>query len=196
MDFILQPWQFYFLVLAGWVHRQQQEVIAYLRTENQVLKEKLGKKRILLNDDQRRRLESAANQRVGVAHSGFLGRRVLASVDNPAWRLIQGPMVRVLLYGKYSVRAPGRQGNRDSGSDEYVEDFLYDLQEDPYERNNLVADPALAPVARNWRKDSNNVWPGLASPCAHSASDSVTPPLEDLLSPRVREMDLSRDNGF
>jgi hypothetical protein len=56
MDFVLQPWQFYFLVLSGWVHRQQQEVIAYLRTENQVLKEKLGKKRILLNDDQRRRL--------------------------------------------------------------------------------------------------------------------------------------------
>ena len=31
-------------------------MIDYLRTENQVLKEKLGKKRILLNDDQRRRL--------------------------------------------------------------------------------------------------------------------------------------------
>jgi len=31
-------------------------VIEYLRTENQVLKEKLGKRRILLNDDQRRRL--------------------------------------------------------------------------------------------------------------------------------------------
>ena len=56
MDFVLQPWQFYFIVLSGWVHRQQDEVIAYLRTENQVLKEKLGKKRILLNDDQRRRL--------------------------------------------------------------------------------------------------------------------------------------------
>ena len=38
------------------MNRQQQEVIEYLRTENQVLKEKLGKKRILLNDDQRRRL--------------------------------------------------------------------------------------------------------------------------------------------
>jgi len=56
MHFTLQPWQFYFVVLAGWVNRQQQQVIEYLRTENQVLKEKLGKKRILLNDDQRRRL--------------------------------------------------------------------------------------------------------------------------------------------
>jgi len=35
---------------------RQQAVIEYLRTENQVLKEKLGKKRILLDDDQRRRL--------------------------------------------------------------------------------------------------------------------------------------------
>ena len=56
MDFFLQPWQFYLVILAGWLNRQQQEVIEYLRTENQVLKEKLGKKRILLNDDQRRRL--------------------------------------------------------------------------------------------------------------------------------------------
>lgn len=56
MSFVLQPWQFYLVILSGWMNRQQQEVIAYLRTENQVLKEKLGKKRILLNDDQRRRL--------------------------------------------------------------------------------------------------------------------------------------------
>jgi putative transposase len=56
MEFILQSWQLYFLMLAGWINREQQEVIEYLRTENQVLKEKLGKKRILLNDNQRRRL--------------------------------------------------------------------------------------------------------------------------------------------
>jgi putative transposase len=56
MDFVLQPWQFYVVILAGWVNRQQQEVVNYLRTENQVLKETHGKKRILLNDDQRRRL--------------------------------------------------------------------------------------------------------------------------------------------
>ena len=54
--FVLRPWQLYLVILCGWMNRQQQEVIGYLRTENQVLKEKLGKKRILLNDDQRRRL--------------------------------------------------------------------------------------------------------------------------------------------
>ena len=44
------------IVLAGWINRQQQEVIEYLRTVNTVLQEKLGKNRILLTDDQRRRL--------------------------------------------------------------------------------------------------------------------------------------------
>jgi hypothetical protein len=50
----LPPWQLFLLILAGWVNRQQQDVIEYLLTENRVLREKLGKKRILLNDDQRK----------------------------------------------------------------------------------------------------------------------------------------------
>ena len=71
MNFILQPWQLLLLILAGWVNRQQQQVIDYLRTENQVLKEKLGKRRILLTDDQRRRLAVKAK---------MLGRKLLAEV--------------------------------------------------------------------------------------------------------------------
>ena len=59
MSFILHPWQLLLIILAGWINQQQQEVIEYLRTENQVLTEKLGKKRILLSDDQRRRLAVA-----------------------------------------------------------------------------------------------------------------------------------------
>jgi hypothetical protein len=47
MNFVLQPWQLLIAILARWIHRQQ-EVIEYLRTENQILKEKLGKRRILL----------------------------------------------------------------------------------------------------------------------------------------------------
>ncbi len=44
---------------------------------------------------------------------------------------------------KYAVRAPGKNGARDSHSDLYVEDFLYDLENDPHERQNLVSDPAF-----------------------------------------------------
>ena len=50
------PLQFFFLLLVGWVNRHQDDVIAYLKEENRVLKELQGGKRILLNDDQRRRL--------------------------------------------------------------------------------------------------------------------------------------------
>jgi putative transposase len=48
MNFVLQPRQFLLAILAGWSNRKQQEVIEYLRTENQILKDKLGKRRILL----------------------------------------------------------------------------------------------------------------------------------------------------
>src|ERR1700724_3655083 len=71
MNFVLQPWQLLLLILAGWINRQQQQVIEYLRTENQILREKLGKRRILLDDDQRRRL---------AVRGKILGRKLLAQV--------------------------------------------------------------------------------------------------------------------
>ena len=46
---------------------------------------------------------------------------------------------------KYSVRSPHGKPWQ-PGSDEYVEDFLYDLETDPHERHNLVAEPSLADV--------------------------------------------------
>jgi len=47
---------------------------------------------------------------------------------------------------KYSVRDPEKKGGQDPAGDRYVEDFLYDLDADPHERNNLVRDPAYADV--------------------------------------------------
>ena len=71
MKFILQPWQLMLIILASWVNRQQQEVIEYLRTENAVLQEEFGKKRILLTNDQRSRL---------AAKGKVLGRKQLEQV--------------------------------------------------------------------------------------------------------------------
>ena len=51
-----QPWQFLLLILAGWINRSQQNAVEYLITENRILRGKLGKRRILLGEDQRRRL--------------------------------------------------------------------------------------------------------------------------------------------
>ena len=71
MNFIFQPWQLLHLILAGWVNHQQQQINDYLRTENQVLREKLGQRRILLDDDQRRRL---------AVKGKVLGRKLLAQI--------------------------------------------------------------------------------------------------------------------
>lgn len=68
LDFILRPWHVIVLFLASQINREQQRIIEYLKVENQVLREKLGKKRILLTDDQSRRLAVKAKA---------LGRRLL-----------------------------------------------------------------------------------------------------------------------
>ncbi len=56
MNFILQPWQLFCLILAGWVNRRQQEMLEFYRAELEAMMKAQGKKRILLTDDQRRLL--------------------------------------------------------------------------------------------------------------------------------------------
>lgn len=47
---------------------------------------------------------------------------------------------------KYCVDAPDKDGGKDSNSDIYVEQYLYDLETDPYEQHNLIDDPAYRKV--------------------------------------------------
>jgi putative transposase len=68
---LLQPWQLLLLILAGRINRRQQDVIEYLLVENRVLQQKLGKTRILLNEEQRRRL---------AVKGKILGRKMLEQV--------------------------------------------------------------------------------------------------------------------
>lgn len=53
---------------------------------------------------------------------------------------------------KYSVRAFDKSGRDDSCSVVYTEDFLYDLENDPHERNNLIADENYKEVRSNLSK--------------------------------------------
>ncbi|MFN0057154.1 MAG: hypothetical protein ACKVX7_01735 [Planctomycetota bacterium] len=68
---LFTPFKFLLLALAGWVNREQLEIIEYLEEENSVLKELLPKKRLLLTDDQRRRLAVKGKR---------LGREALAKI--------------------------------------------------------------------------------------------------------------------
>src|SRR5215831_3831335 len=61
-------------LIAGYANRELQRIIDYLRTENAILCEAIGKRRIRLNDDQRRRLAEKGKS---------LSRRLLASVAAP-----------------------------------------------------------------------------------------------------------------
>jgi transposase InsO family protein len=56
----LDPFRFLLIAMFGWMNQQQVQLIDYLREENRVLREQLGKKRLRFNDDQRRRLAAKA----------------------------------------------------------------------------------------------------------------------------------------
>jgi transposase InsO family protein len=71
MAAVLQPWKILVAAMAGWISRQQDAVIEYLREENRVLKQQLGRKPLSLTDHQRRRL---------AVRGKAIGRRALAEV--------------------------------------------------------------------------------------------------------------------
>ena len=56
MPFLFQPWKIVLAALSEFVRKEQEKVIEYLQLENQILREKLGGNRVLLSDEQRRRL--------------------------------------------------------------------------------------------------------------------------------------------
>ena len=72
-----KPTTMLLMMIAGWMNRQQQEIIEYLQAENSILIENLqkatGRKRIILNDKQRRRLAILAKR---------LGRKVVGRISS------------------------------------------------------------------------------------------------------------------
>ena len=94
--------QFLLLVLAGWVNRQQQDVIDYQQEENRVLRAGLRGKRLRLSDDERRRLAVKAQA---------LGREALAQIASVATPATLLRWYRCLIAAKYDGsknRSPGR----------------------------------------------------------------------------------------
>ena len=65
------PFEFVIAMLCGWLQKEQEDVIAFLREENRVLKARLEGRRLRLDDHERRRLAELGHR---------LGRRLLAHV--------------------------------------------------------------------------------------------------------------------
>ncbi len=118
-----KPMTMLLAMLAGWINQQQQEVIEYLKAENGILKDELlkatGKKRIILNDTQRRRLAILGKK---------LGRKLLGQVCcsfSPDTLL---KWHRKLVAQKYTSKNHGK-GGRPRISDE-LKQLIIDMARD------------------------------------------------------------------
>lgn len=67
----LHPWQLLMMCLAGWLQREQRQVIEFYQAQREALPQAQGKKRITLTDDQRRVL---------TVEGKGLGRKTLAEL--------------------------------------------------------------------------------------------------------------------
>jgi hypothetical protein len=102
IDPLPPPLAFFLLLFSGWINRQQQAVIDYLREENRVLRAAYGPRRVRLTDDQRCRL---------AVKGKALGRRRLADVAGIVTPDTILRWYRLLVAKKYDgskKRRPGR----------------------------------------------------------------------------------------
>src|SRR5436189_3064974 len=106
MDPLPPPLAFFLLLFSGWINRQHQAVIDYLREENRILRAAYGPRRVRLTDDQRRRL----------AVKGYaLRRRRLADVAGIVTPDTILRWYRLLVAKKYDgshTRRPGRPSTK------------------------------------------------------------------------------------
>ncbi len=72
------PWQLLFVALCGWVNEGQQQIIEFQNAQIEALLQKLGKKRILLSDDQRRVLAVKAK---ALGRKGLRGLTTIVTPD-------------------------------------------------------------------------------------------------------------------
>ena len=106
MDPLPPPLAFFFLLFSGWINRQQQATIDYLREENRVLRAAYGPHRVRLTDDQRRRL---------AVKGKALGRQRLADVAGIVTPDTIFRWYRLLIAKKYdgsANRRPGRPSTK------------------------------------------------------------------------------------
>jgi putative transposase len=104
MSFLLHPWQLLLVILAAWMNQLQQQIIEFQRKEIEVLRKRVGKKRIILDDDERRALAVKAKA---------LGRKVLAEIGclftpDTLLRWHRELIARKWDYSKRREKKPGR----------------------------------------------------------------------------------------
>jgi len=99
--------QFLLLMFAGWLQRQQATAIEYLKAENRMLRERLGGRRIIFTDAERRQLAEKARA------VGRKGLRELGTIVTPETllRWHREPVARKWTF--LERRRPGRPRTRE-----------------------------------------------------------------------------------
>ena len=119
-----KPMVMFLTMIAGWMNRQQQEIIEYVMAENDILREELqkatGKKRLILNDKQRRKLAILGKR---------LGRSVLARVCRSFSPDTLMLWHRKLVANKYDGSKNRGKGGRPPISD-YLKQLIVDMAKD------------------------------------------------------------------
>ena len=112
-----KPWVVLVSMMAGWINRQQQDALMYLKEENKILRDELlkatGKKRIILNDSQRRRLAILAKK---------LGRKALSDIT-----CAFSPDTILLWHRKLVAQKYDGSKNRGKGGRPRISDYLREL---------------------------------------------------------------------
>ena len=115
--------QFFLICLAGWINRNQQNVIEYLQEEAKVLREQLGKKP-RFNDDQGRRLATKAKN---------IGRhrlKELTTIVTPRTLLNWHQRLVARKYDGSAKRSPGRPSTLGEGratTGQRIEDLVLQI---------------------------------------------------------------------
>ena len=108
-------------MLCGWSQREQEEVIAFLREENRVLKAQLAGRRLRLDDSERRRLAELGHRpgRHLLADVATMcaGRVVICDRD-PKWSGAMEELLRTV--GVRVVRTPASAPNCNAHAERFI----------------------------------------------------------------------------
>ena len=106
MSFLLQPWQIMLAALCGLVNQRQQQLIEFQNAQIDALLKQLGKKRLLLDDDQRRLLAVKAHA------IGRKALREITTIFTPDTILRWHRELIARKFDSSDKRKPGRPGIR------------------------------------------------------------------------------------
>ena len=149
--------QFLLVLVAGWLHRQQAATIEYLQVENRMLRERLGGRRIIFTDAERRQLAEKARAHPNSEWMVQVGRNLLDVVDgslrDKKYLLLDRDTkycteFRQMLTGEdvQVMRLPPRSPNLNA----YAERFVRSIKESCLDRLILVGEASLRKSVREF----------------------------------------------